>query len=168
MPRWPGTVLTFALLLVPQFHDEAHAQPAPAQPRAAGAQPATGTILLTVFLKHDQSKTLGEINEQLFRNGYYDKFPPDGIEVVSWYVVMGIGQVVTLRTYALLHVTMQNTSSRIFAPLSAQPQFAVNSIAAVTSGTVLGGCSADSSRGDPLTFLSIPPRPTCIRAFSSP
>ena len=97
MPRWPGTVLTFALLLVPQFHDEAHAQPAPAQPRAAGAQPATGTILLTVFLKHDQSKTLGEINEQLFRNGYYDKFPPDGIEVVSWYVVMGIGQVVTLR-----------------------------------------------------------------------
>jgi hypothetical protein len=97
MPRWPGTVLTFALLLVPQFHDEAHAQPAPAQPRAAGAQPATGTILLTVFLKHDQSKTLGEINEQLFRNGYYEKFPPDGIEVVSWYVVMGIGQIVTLR-----------------------------------------------------------------------
>jgi hypothetical protein len=97
MPRWPRTVLTFALLLVPQFHDAARAQPAPAQPHAAPAQPATGTILLTVFLKHDQSKTLGEINEQLFRNGYYDKFPPDGMEVVSWYVVMGIGQIVTLR-----------------------------------------------------------------------
>ncbi len=65
------------------------AQPAP----PAGA----GTMLMTVFLKHDQSKTLDEINEQLRRNGYYDKFPPDGVEVDSWYVVMGIGQVVTLR-----------------------------------------------------------------------
>ena len=25
------------------------------------------------------------------------KFPPDGVEVESWYVMMGIGQVVTLR-----------------------------------------------------------------------
>ena len=57
-------------------------------------------ILLTVFLKHDQSKTVGEINERLFRQGFYDKFPPPGIEVVSWYVMMGIGQVVTLRVPA--------------------------------------------------------------------
>lgn len=64
----------------------------------AGAAPAGGgTVLMTVFLKHDQSKTLDEINEQLRRNGYYEKFPPDGVEVDSWYVVMGIGQVVTLR-----------------------------------------------------------------------
>lgn len=56
-----------------------------------------GTMLLTVFLKHDQSKTLDEINEQLRKNGYYDKFPPEGVEVDSWYVVMGIGQIVTLR-----------------------------------------------------------------------
>jgi uncharacterized protein with GYD domain len=54
-------------------------------------------ILLTVFLKHDQSKTLGQINEELRRNGYYEQFPPAGIDVVSWYVVMGIGQIVTLR-----------------------------------------------------------------------
>lgn len=64
-------------------------------PAAAGAD--KGTILLTIFLRHDQSKTLTEINEQLRKNGYYDKFPPPGIEVVSWYVVMGIGQVVTLK-----------------------------------------------------------------------
>jgi uncharacterized protein with GYD domain len=50
-----------------------------------------------VFLKHDQSKPLGQINEELRRNGYYDQFPPAGIDVVSWYVVMGIGQIVTLR-----------------------------------------------------------------------
>jgi len=54
-------------------------------------------ILLTIFLKHDQSKTLGEINQHLDKTGYWKKFPPEGTEVVSWYVMMGIGQVVTLR-----------------------------------------------------------------------
>ena len=31
---------------------------------------------------------------------FYKAFPPPGIEVVSWYVMMGIGQVVTLRVPA--------------------------------------------------------------------
>ena len=43
---------------------------------------------------------MGEINERLKQNGYFQKFPPEGIEVVSWYIVMGIGQVVTLRVPA--------------------------------------------------------------------
>jgi hypothetical protein len=51
-------------------------------------------------VRHDQSKTLGEINERLKQNGYYQKFPPEGVEVVSWYVMMGVGQVVTLRVPA--------------------------------------------------------------------
>jgi hypothetical protein len=55
------------------------------------------TILLTIFLKHDQTKTLAEINQHLDKTGFYKKFPPEGVEVVSWYVMMGIGQVVTLR-----------------------------------------------------------------------
>jgi len=54
-------------------------------------------MLLTVFLRHDQSKTLAEIRAELDRNGFFQKFPPAGAEVVSWYVMMGIGQVVTLR-----------------------------------------------------------------------
>lgn len=54
-------------------------------------------ILLTIFLKHDQTKTLAEINQQLDKTGFYRKFPPEGVEVVSWYVMMGIGQVVTVR-----------------------------------------------------------------------
>ena len=56
-----------------------------------------GTMLLTVFLRHDQSKNLKEINETIAKNGYFDQFPPPGVEVVSWYVVMGIGQIVTLK-----------------------------------------------------------------------
>jgi hypothetical protein len=61
------------------------------------AQPPGDAILLTIFLRHDQSRPLGELNAQLEKNGWYSKFPPAGVEVVSWYVMMGIGQVVTLR-----------------------------------------------------------------------
>ncbi len=70
---------------------------ATAQSTTAATSPATDGFLLTIFLRHDQSKTLGEINAHLRQTGYYAKFPPPGIDVVSWYVVMGIGQVVTLR-----------------------------------------------------------------------
>ena len=59
-----------------------------------------GSILLTIFLRHDQSKPLDEINAELRQQGYYKAFPPVGIEVVSWYVMMGIGQVITLRVPA--------------------------------------------------------------------
>jgi hypothetical protein len=66
---------------------------------AAGAASATpdNAILLTVFLKHDQSRPLAELNAQLAKQGFYKAFPPKGMEVVSWYVAMGIGQVITLR-----------------------------------------------------------------------
>lgn len=57
----------------------------------------TGTFLLTIFMKHDQSKTLAQINEHLDNTGFWRDFPPEGTQVVSWYVMMGIGQVVTLR-----------------------------------------------------------------------
>jgi hypothetical protein len=56
-----------------------------------------GTFLLTIFFKHDQSKPLEQINAELRQQGFYKAFPPPGIEVVTWYVMMGIGQVVTLR-----------------------------------------------------------------------
>ena len=54
-------------------------------------------ILLTIMLKHQQDKNLGEINAKLDETGFWKRFPPAGCEVVSWYVMMGIGQVVTLR-----------------------------------------------------------------------
>jgi hypothetical protein len=34
-----------------------------------------GQMLLTILFKHDQSKTLDEINEQLKRQKFYEKFP---------------------------------------------------------------------------------------------
>ena len=54
-------------------------------------------VMLTVFLKHDESRPLAELNAQLEKQGFYKAFPPPGVEVVSWNIVMGIGQVVTLR-----------------------------------------------------------------------
>lgn len=59
-----------------------------------------GTFLLTIFLKHDESKTLPQINQQLKEQGFFKTFPPPGVQVVSWYVMMGIGQVVTLKVPA--------------------------------------------------------------------
>src|SRR5258707_12323229 len=68
-----------------------------AQTPSENAMPTPdNAIMLTVFLKHDQSRPLNELNAQLQRQGYYKAFPPDGVEVVSWYVMMGIGQVGTL------------------------------------------------------------------------
>ena len=54
-------------------------------------------IMLTVFLKHDQSQALDEFQTKLDDRGWWDNFPPDGVEVVSWNVVMGIGQIATLK-----------------------------------------------------------------------
>jgi hypothetical protein len=59
------------------------------------SQANTETFLLTIFLRHDQSKNLDQINNATGK--FRENFPPKGIEVVSWYVMMGIGQVVTLR-----------------------------------------------------------------------
>ena len=74
---------------------------APAQSQSPPASTQTPTpdnaVMLTVFLRHDESRPLGDINAQLQRQGFYKAFPPPGVEVVSWYVMMGIGQVVTLR-----------------------------------------------------------------------
>ncbi len=71
--------------------------PVPAEAPVSQPVPAQSTILLTIFLRHDQSKTVDEINAHLARTGFRQNFPPEGVEVVSWYVMMGIGQVGTLR-----------------------------------------------------------------------
>ncbi|AOI63148.1 hypothetical protein WS51_06005 [Burkholderia territorii] len=66
-------------------------------PAGTAAATPDNAMLLTVFLKHDQSRPLAELNAQLERQGFYKAFPPPGVEVVSWTVAMGIGQIVVLR-----------------------------------------------------------------------
>jgi hypothetical protein len=89
-----------AMAVVLSFSSGAGAQtaPTPTSAPAANAPPtADNAVMLTVFFQHDQSRPLSELNAQLERQGFYKAFPPEGVEVVSWYVMMGIGQVVTLR-----------------------------------------------------------------------
>ncbi|WP_249137306.1 hypothetical protein [Bradyrhizobium tropiciagri] len=64
---------------------------------SSAAPTSDNAIMITIFFKHDQSRPLSELNAQLERQGFYKAFPPEGVEVVSWYVMMGVGQVVTLR-----------------------------------------------------------------------
>src|ERR1700744_4971897 len=66
-------------------------------PAPAATPTPDNAVMLTIFFKHDESRPLSELNAQLDRQGFYKAFPPAGVEVVSWYVMMGIGQVVTLR-----------------------------------------------------------------------
>src|SRR5258707_12514558 len=90
------TKLRLPLLLLVSSAAIAIAEPSDA-PRRTQAPDA---ILLTIFLHHDQSKTLDEINKLEDEQGLYKVFPPPGTAVVSWHVVMGIGQIVTLEVPA--------------------------------------------------------------------
>jgi hypothetical protein len=56
-----------------------------------------GKIMLTVILRYDQTKTLDEIDDHLTKTGFRKQFPPDGVEILSYNIVMGVGHIITLR-----------------------------------------------------------------------
>ena len=66
-------------------------------PSAESPTGPPGMEMLTIVLRHDETKTVDQISQHLKETGWFEHFPPPGVEVVSWYVMMGIGQVVTLR-----------------------------------------------------------------------
>src|SRR3979490_3431337 len=109
MGRGIWSLAMVALAGVLSFSSGAGA-PTAAAPTENAAPTADNAIMLTIFLKHDQSRPLSELNAQLEKQGYHQAFQPAGIEVVSWYVMMGIGQVVTLR----LPASRLREVSRIF------------------------------------------------------
>ncbi|NMO15341.1 hypothetical protein HPC49_03185 [Pyxidicoccus fallax] len=90
LPLIPTVLVALLLTLT------GHAQ-TPAGKQTPPAHLTQGTLLLTIFMRHDQGKTVDEINAHLDRTGFRKSFPPPGVEVVSWYVMMGVGQVVTVR-----------------------------------------------------------------------
>jgi hypothetical protein len=92
-----GVVLTAIAAGIATLPAQQGAPPQISDTSLAQDGPQGGSFLLTIFLKHDESKTLDQINAQLKAQGFYKAFPPEGTQVVSWYVMMGIGQVVTLR-----------------------------------------------------------------------
>jgi len=87
-------MLLAAVLSVPL--STSAAEPQPPGP-TAGLQTPADYILLTVVLRHDQSRSFEEIVKHLDAKQFWKQFPPPGIEIESWYVMMGLGFVITLR-----------------------------------------------------------------------
>jgi hypothetical protein len=65
--------------------------------QAQQAKETADSVLITVILKHQQDKNLKEIQEIQKKNRFWETFPPKEAKVVSWYAVMGVGQIITLR-----------------------------------------------------------------------
>jgi len=57
----------------------------------------TEKIMMTIFLKHQQDKNLKDIRDVLDGSSFKKLFPIADSKIVSWYVMMGIGQVVTVQ-----------------------------------------------------------------------
>ena len=55
------------------------------------------SIMITIMMKHHQDKNIEQLREIREKNGFLENFPPKSARVVSWYVMMGIGQVVTVK-----------------------------------------------------------------------
>jgi hypothetical protein len=78
-----------------------------------------GEILLTVFLKHDQTQNIDQIQNTLAERRWWDVFPPAGTTIESWYVAMGIGQIVTLRLtpdrLAAVNIELERSAWGVFS-----------------------------------------------------
>ncbi len=70
------------------------------------------SVQVTLILKHQQNKNLTEIRRKLESNGFWDLFPPKEARILSWNIVMGLGQVITIQLPATavrsLHLAIQN------------------------------------------------------------
>ena len=51
---------------------------------------------LTIFLKHTQEMNLEQMGKKLRANGFIRNFPPEGVRIVGWYMLMSIGHLVIL------------------------------------------------------------------------
>ena len=79
---------------------------------------ADDTIMLTIMLRHDQAQNLDQLQATLAARAWWERFPPQGCEVVSWTVAMGLGQIVTLRLpprlLATLNVEIERSAWGVF------------------------------------------------------
>lgn len=75
-------------------------------------------VLITVFLRHDQSNNLDAIQTKLKEADWWERFPPEGVRIVSWTVAMGFGQIVTLevppRLLPLVNVELERSAWGVF------------------------------------------------------
>ena len=81
-------------------------------------QKQADTMLLTIVLKHDQSKNLEDIQAHMKKVDWWERFPVEGTRVVSWTVAMGLGQIVTLELppalLPLVNVELERSAWGVF------------------------------------------------------
>jgi hypothetical protein len=58
---------------------------------------APDTMLLTIVMQHHAGLTLDDVQSRMKASGWWERFPPAGVTIVSWTVAMGLGQIVTLQ-----------------------------------------------------------------------
>ncbi|MEQ9209992.1 MAG: hypothetical protein RLN96_09155, partial [Pseudomonadales bacterium] len=63
----------------------------------ASRSQSADSVMITIFLKHQQDKSLDSLGKIQDKNKFREMFPPKSARVISWYVMMGIGQVVTVK-----------------------------------------------------------------------
>jgi hypothetical protein len=76
-------------------------------------------VLITVFLRHEQSNNLDAIQTKLKEAEWWGRFPPEGVKIVSWTVAMGFGQIVTLevppRLLPVVNVELERSAWGVFS-----------------------------------------------------
>ena len=88
------------------------------EPVQARSEHQPDTMLLTIVLKHDQSKNLADIQVHMKTVDWWERFPVAGTRVVSWNVAMGLGQIVTLELppalLPLVNVELERSAWGVF------------------------------------------------------
>lgn len=62
-----------------------------------GKVKSADSLMITIFLKHQKDKNLDSLQAIQKQNKFGELFPIKSARVVSWYVMMGLGQVVTVK-----------------------------------------------------------------------
>lgn len=58
---------------------------------------ANDSVMVTVILRHMQENPVDSIQARVMKQKFYQKLNRSHTRIVSWNVVMGIGQIITLR-----------------------------------------------------------------------
>ncbi|AGA80681.1 hypothetical protein [Echinicola vietnamensis] len=68
-----------------------------AQEQSAIPYQANDSMMVTVVLRHLQENPVDSIQTRIMKQGFYEKINRSHARILSWNVVMGIGQIITLR-----------------------------------------------------------------------
>ncbi|MDQ1856265.1 hypothetical protein [Chryseobacterium sp. WLY505] len=71
--------------------------PLMAQNQSAIPYKANDSVMVTVVLRHMQENPVDSIQARVMKQKFYQKLSKSHTRIVSWNVVMGIGQIITLR-----------------------------------------------------------------------